>query len=408
MTVRFSRRSFGKAVGTIAAGSLCPLPALADDAPSPQAAKLAAAIDDFGDALFGALADERKTLLLSPYNVAGVLDLLALGSGGATRPALESGLHLKDHGLTVQDGAIAARDLGRWLASSDGVVLEIANAIWAAKSVALRPAFVAAATQYFDASVRNADFASPAALLDINRWVSDKTHGKIARLLSQLSPQARVVLVGALYVKGRWLDPFDRSATAPAPFTRPDGSKIAVPMMHRSARMRYFATADMQVVALSFADTRYDVVVALPDAGRERAVAEALRGGWNKTLDDHRFMVLEGELALPRMKLAWSGELTEPLKAIGLGAAFAAGADFRDLSASALHVDSVVHKTTFELDEQGVVASAATGVMMAMAMRQEQPPFEMVVDRPYYLLLRERQSGAALFAGYIADPGTGG
>jgi len=119
-------------------------------------------------------------------------------------------------------------------------------------------------------------------------------------------------------------------------------------------------------------------------------------------------MVLEGELALPRMKLAWSGELTEPLKAIGLGAAFAAGADFRDLSASALHVDSVVHKTTFELDEQGVVASAATGVMMAMAMRQEQPPFEMVVDRPYNLLLRERQSGAALFAGFVADPGTGG
>jgi serpin B len=407
MTQRYSRRSFGKVVGTIAAGSLCPVRAFGDDAPSPQAMRLAAAIDVFGDALFRTLADGRRTLLLSPYNIADVLALLALGSGGTTRAALEGALHLKDHALTAQDGAIAARDLGRWLTSGNSVDLEIAAALWAAKGIALRPAFVTAAAQYFGASVRNADFASSAALLDINRWVGDKTHGKITQLFSQLSPQSRVVLVGALYVKGRWLDPFDAGATAPAPFTRPDGGKIAVPMMHRSTRMRYLGSDDLQAVALPFADPRFDVVIALPYAGKERAVADALRGGWNATLDDSRFATLEGNLALPRMKLAWSGELTGPLKAIGFAQAFAANADLRNLSPVPLHVDTVVHKTTFELDEQGVVASAATGVGMEMAMRREEPPFEMTVDHPYYLLLRESQTGVALFAGFVADPGTG-
>jgi len=406
MMERYSRRGFGKIVGTMAAGGVCPARALGDDAPSLMATRIAAAIDAFGNTLFHALAtDDRQTLLLSPCNVANVLSLLALGSGGTTRAALEDGLHLKDHGLTVHDGAIATRDLGHWLTSTNAVVLEIADALWVARDVVLRPNFVATADQYFGASVRNADFASPDALIVINRWVSDKTHGKITQLFSELSPQVRVVLAGALYVKGRWLAPFSPGATATATFTRPDNSKIAVPMMHRSARMRYLETPDLQAVALPFADPRFDVVVALPVAGKERAVADDLRGDWNRTLDDRRFMVLHGDLALPRMKLAWSGELTEPLKAIGLAETFAENADFRNLSPSPVHIDSVIHKTTFELDEEGVVAAAATGATHAMAM-PVMKSFRMTVDRLYYLLLRENRTGAVLFAGRVADPGT--
>jgi serine protease inhibitor len=40
----------------------------------------------------------------------------------------------------------------------------------------------------------------------------------------------------------------------------------------------------------------------------------------------------------------------------------------------------------------------------AMAVMAEPPPFRFVVDRPFFLEIRERPTGLILFPGAIADP----
>jgi serpin B len=42
--------------------------------------------------------------------------------------------------------------------------------------------------------------------------------------------------------------------------------------------------------------------------------------------------------------------------------------------------------------------------MRATAMRLEPPPFHMIVDRPFFLAIRDEGSGQILFTGTIADP----
>jgi serpin B len=42
--------------------------------------------------------------------------------------------------------------------------------------------------------------------------------------------------------------------------------------------------------------------------------------------------------------------------------------------------------------------------MRAMAVQRREPPFRMVVDRPFFLAIRDNQSGVMLFLGAILDP----
>ena len=66
-----------------------------------------------------------------------------------------------------------------------------------------------------------------------------------------------------------------------------------------------------------------------------------------------------------------------------------------------LFIGDVEHKTYVKLDEEGTEAAAATSVgMVAMNIAVPQkPPFEMVVDHPFFCAIAELQSGVLLFAG---------
>jgi serpin B len=70
-----------------------------------------------------------------------------------------------------------------------------------------------------------------------------------------------------------------------------------------------------------------------------------------------------------------------------------------------LLISDVEHKTYVKIDEEGTEAAAATSIgVVAMAMMKPPPPFEMIVDHPYFCAIVEQQSGAVMFAGVVNDP----
>lgn len=62
-------------------------------------------------------------------------------------------------------------------------------------------------------------------------------------------------------------------------------------------------------------------------------------------------------------------------------------------------------KTYVDVNEQGTEAAAVTGIRVsALVMRKELPPFEMIVDRPFFIAIQEKKTGLLLFLGAIFDP----
>ena len=111
---------------------------------------------------------------------------------------------------------------------------------------------------------------------------------------------------------------------------------------------------------------------------------------------------------LPRFKLAYQVTLNDALKAFGMGIAFDLrradfGAMFADGKPGA-SIDEVKHKTFVEVNEEGTEAAAATSIGMIRMTMAPQRSFSMIVDRPFFCVIRDNQTGALLFMGAITNP----
>ena len=51
------------------------------------------------------------------------------------------------------------------------------------------------------------------SLEQVNNWCSEKTHGKITKILDQLDDNVRMILLNAVYFKGEWRNKFRESLT---------------------------------------------------------------------------------------------------------------------------------------------------------------------------------------------------
>jgi serpin B len=84
--------------------------------------------------------------------------------------------------------------------------------------------------------------------------------------------------------------------------------------------------------------------------------------------------------------------------------AFTLQADFSGMTAEErLFISEVIHTVTISVGEAGTEAAAGTAVVMPPSAI----PADLVtltVDRPFLFLIRDVQTGTALFLGRVMDP----
>jgi len=119
-----------------------------------------------------------------------------------------------------------------------------------------------------------------------------------------------------------------------------------------------------------------------------------------------RFEPAEGNICLPRFRLACSTKLKVALDKLGMGTVFAPGqARFDTISPPppAIWVDEVLHRAFVEVDEKGTEAAAFTGQILWLS---SEPPraFEMTVDRPFFFAIRDDHTGTIWFMGSVEEP----
>lgn len=114
---------------------------------------------------------------------------------------------------------------------------------------------------------------------------------------------------------------------------------------------------------------------------------------------------VEGRIGLPRFELRYEVLLNDPLQNLGMGAAFdKQKADFRQMTPIGVRIDEVTHDTFVKVNEEGTEAAAATTVKMRPLMYKHKKTFEMIMDRPFFFVISDTQTGAILFMGSIVNP----
>jgi serine protease inhibitor len=342
-----------------------------------------------------------ENVFLSPVGLAFVLSMAANGAQGETLREMAATLQLDFGGPELNE---ANRALFEHLSKLDPKIkLEIANSLWAAQDAELKAPFLAGSRRFYQAEVASVDFKNPATAQQINGWCSDHTHGKIPKMVEPPLDANRLILLDAIYFKGDWTTPFDKKLTRDLPFTLGNGQTVTHPRMSRTGDFEYYEDDEFQAVCLPYAGRAVSMYVFLPKKSLEEFLQSLTMEKWRQwTAQLHS---RKGTVELPRFKLEKDYDLVKVLEALGMRAAFTPRANFHGISDERLHIDSVTQKTYVDVNEAGTEAAAVSKVgMVGMAVMRERPPFRMVVDRPFFLAIRENQSEAILFLGAILDP----
>jgi serpin B len=351
---------------------------------------------------------------LSPVSVASALGLAYLGARGETAATMARVLHLP----AASGPALAAglRDRSDLLASlvRPGVEFAQSNRIWADKSLPPEPSYVAALRSDYRASLRQVPLVSDpdAAEKTINAAIGRDTGGHIPSLLLPGSLHGiGWLLTNALYLKASWAQPFSHEFTSAAPFAT-GGGRVSVPYMNG----RGFKTASVDgwtAAALPYRGHRLAMFALLPPTGERLPVTSHGPGTAGCQLPDPaEFAAISSKLsrsheemsiALPKVKLAWSGSLMTELAQLGMGQAFTPAANFTGISAKACCIGLVQHAATLTVAEKGTVASAATAVGVApTAIAAPQPTLRF--NRPYLLVIDDTLTGEPLMLAWVANP----
>lgn len=346
--------------------------------------------------------DSESNLFLSPLSATMALGMALNGANGDTYDGMRAVLRMA--GLAEVEINAGYRDLTTLLRGLDSrTEMRIANSMWVREGLPLEPAFQADGRTYFDAETTTLDFGAPEAAETINGWVSDKTGGRIPRLIERIDADEVLLLINAIYFKGKWRQAFDRGGTRSGVFHGGDGVDRTAPLMYQEASLPYHETDRFQAVDLPYGNGAFAMTVLLPKPGGGiRDVVAGLDDATWRSLGA-RFQDAEVRLTLPRFRAETTRRLDHDLSAMGMTVAFDRGrADFyriADVRPERLFISRVEQKTFVEVTEEGTEAAAATTV--GVGVTSAPLVVEMRVDRPFVFAIRERLSGAVLFIGVM-------
>jgi serpin B len=176
--------------------------------------------------------------------------------------------------------------------------------------------------------------------------------------------------------------------------------------MHRTGEMTYLEQAGTKGVLLPYVDERFAFFAVLPEDGQDprQLVADADGSVLSQLFDSARSVPVT--LSLPQFEVNYSDSLVDEMKALGMGVAFGAEADFSLMTperSKDLFITEIRHKTYFKINEVGTEAAAATLVEIG---KTAVPGADIVLDfnRPFLYGIVDQNTGMPVFIGILENP----
>ncbi|MGI6340282.1 MAG: serpin family protein [Bacteroidales bacterium] len=364
--------------------------------------------NEFGIELFTRVAEsENKNLMLSPLSASTALTMLLNGCGGDTYSQLQGTLKYPAE-MSISEINEAYKSLvGQLLTVDPRVQLALANAIFYRNGFNVKPPFLGIMNDDYKATVKALDFAAPTALTTINKWASDNTKGKIPEVLNEISEDAVMFIMNALYFNGDWSYQFDKSMTQELPFHPDGGSVTDVPTMKGEVGAKFAGGEGFRAIEMPYGQTNFTMVVIVPDESLSAFYPAFTHETWDQITTDLDGVDEFGSIVvlMPKFKFSYEKILDDQLKSMGMIDAFIEfQANLEGISDQSIFVSFVKQNTFVEVDEEGTEAAAVTTIGVELVSVGPQHPQQFIIDKSFVFAIRERTTNTLLFIGQVVNP----
>uniref|UniRef100_A0A8B9Z172 Serpin domain-containing protein n=1 Tax=Buteo japonicus TaxID=224669 RepID=A0A8B9Z172_9AVES len=364
--------------------------------------------------------DIDKNILFSPLSISSALATVYLGARGNTADQMEKVslvFPLKKYFVPLTKCCACSLCNFYHVFSLLGCsyllsfILAAGNKHKTGVSLALQE-YLQLAKKYYNAEPQSVDFVGAADEIrkEINSKVEHQTEGKIQNLLPPGSVDSftRLVLINALYFKGKWATKFEAEATRQRPFRINTHTTKPVPMMYLSDKFNctYVESVQTDVLELPYVNNDLSMFILLPSdiTGLQKLERELTFENLSAWTSPELMEKMKMEVYLPRFTLEEKYDLRSTLSTMGIQDAFTEGqADFTGMSENGdLFLSQVFHKCYLEVNEEGTEAAAASSA--TLTSRSLGATVIFVADHPFLFFIRHNKTKSILFLGRFSSP----
>ncbi|MBO7556725.1 MAG: hypothetical protein J6T72_04970 [Alphaproteobacteria bacterium] len=325
---------------------------------------------------------KKDNFVVSPLSVYFATTLLANGAEGETLQELSSILSAQNqHNFDIQKTNEIVKNYMKQKSSQ----VEINNSIWGNQ-------FLQDYTDFVQQELSAEPKKLPSSTSEINKWVEEKTKGKIKDILPVKTPDnTALFLVNTIYFKDEWHNKL--SFLEEQKFQSLDGRTDKVNMVGTQTVLNYYEDNLIQAVKLPYKNS--DVMqILLPKKNID--FNQFIKNLTPQYLSSIKYKGDLVRLRIPRFDIGIKiNGMISFYKKWGIKSAFEPRADFPKMSNISHYVDSIIHATNISIDEDGSEASAATVINMMLSspgpgnVKKEKPiePKIFTADRPFVFMI---------------------
>ena len=240
----------------------------------------------------------------------------------------------------------------------------------------------------------NAEVTTLQSADQVNKWCQEKTHNKIPRIIESLSPNDVMILINAIYFKGKWLKSFNTKKTQKKNFMNFNKTPKEVFFMNTVDQFMYYEDKEVQALSIKYKKDNLEALIILPNFQIDI-------NNYISNLTTQKYQTIVTKLTknkvilhLPKFMINFSTELTPCFKSLGMNDAFTEQADFTTITKKKqIYIGQIIHKTFIEVDEEGTEAAAVTAVVMKATcmIHETKKEIEMDVNHPFLFIIRSNQ-----------------
>ena len=398
-------------VGAVSAVALAASALKAEDAPKRPAEPSGNLIDAFNVSGFDiykklAAAKKDENVVVSPYSVGMAMSMVLAGARSGTEREMAKVLRQKPPREKMSAACAALLDHSNSLSDGETTVLKVANALCLTKlGDMVSPSYKKLLQDKYRAELFTAKDTGM-----INKWVSEKTNGKIKKILYVLNPLSVCVLLNAVYFKGDWENKFEERNTGLADFFSAKGETVKAYMMRQTGMFRLLERETFSVLEMPYVGGKLSMLILLPK--KKGGLAEL-----EKKIDANLVATLlsataktstrELRLSIPVFEVKHGYDLIPIFKSLGMELPFGEAADFSGIAPNGgVFISQIQHKAYLKVDEEGSEAAAVTAVVVYVGIGDDSPPPPpaFTADHPFIFMIVDRTAGTVLFLGRLADP----
>lgn len=342
-----------------------------------------------------------ENVIISPLSLSCALSMTLNGAMGATKDSMLKAIRV--NGITPETINNSYKNLSKALLSVDKrVLISIANSVWTEKNFVVKRPFTDILTGFYNAESKSFDISDPLAHEPINNWIENNTNGLIKNMIENLNDNTVMLLINAIYFKGKWKSQFDVANTVQGTFYKPGGIASEVPVMKQKSDYKIFTGNGFVLAEFPYGQGNFVMDVILPgeNDGINGIMPLMTNNNFNGWLG--QMGIRETELSFPRFKYSFKKQLKDILTDMGMGIAFTDNADFSGISDLSLLINDVTHQAFIETNEEGIEAAAAT--IVDVGVTSIPVPVVLNIDHSFIYIIRETSTNTILFMGCVTDP----